>query len=39
MLLKGDAMPKEETVLIGQSVQRIDAVGKVTGVAVYPADI
>ena len=32
-------MPKEETVLIGQSIQRIDAIGKVTGTAVYPADI
>lgn len=32
-------MTKEKTVVIGQSVKRIDAVAKVSGEAAYPADI
>lgn len=32
-------MPKHETVVIGQSVKRIDALGKVTGETSYPGDI
>ena len=32
-------MSKRETVAIGQSVQRIDAVAKVTGAAPYPGDV
>lgn len=32
-------MPKDKTVVIGQSVRRIDALGKVTGETPYPGDI
>lgn len=32
-------MNKERTVVVGQSVQRIDALGKVTGETPYPSDI
>ncbi len=32
-------MPKDKTVVIGQSVKRIDALGKVTGETPYPGDI
>src|SRR5260370_41323890 len=32
-------MTTPETVVIGQSVRRLDAVGKVTGQAVYPGDM
>ncbi|MGB7340899.1 MAG: molybdopterin cofactor-binding domain-containing protein [Phototrophicaceae bacterium] len=32
-------MPKDETVIIGQSVTRIDAHSKVTGTAAYPGDM
>ena len=32
-------MPKERDVVIGQSVKRIDALGKVTGETPYPGDI
>lgn len=32
-------MPKNDTVVVGQSVKRIDALGKVTGEAPYPGDI
>jgi CO/xanthine dehydrogenase Mo-binding subunit len=32
-------MPKQDTVTIGQSIQRIDARAKVTGEAPYPGDI
>lgn len=32
-------MPRNDTVVVGQSVKRIDALGKVTGEAPYPGDI
>jgi len=32
-------VPKDKTVVIGQSVKRIDALGKVTGETPYPGDI
>ena len=32
-------MPKDKTLVIGQSVRRIDALGKVTGETPYPGDI
>ena len=32
-------MPKDKTVVIGQSIKRIDAPGKVTGETPYPGDI
>ena len=32
-------MPKEKTVVVGQSLKRIDARGKVTGETPYPGDI
>ena len=32
-------MPKDKTVVIGQSVKRIDALGKVIGETTYPGDI
>ena len=32
-------MPKDKTVVIGQSIKRIDALGKVTGETPYPGDI
>ena len=32
-------MPKENAVAIGESAQRVDALGKVTGAAAYPGDI
>lgn len=32
-------MAKEETVVVGQTIQRVDALGKVTGVTPYPGDI
>jgi len=32
-------VPKDKTVVIGQSVKRIDALGKVTGTTPYPSDI
>ncbi len=32
-------MPKDTTLAIGQSIQRVDAVGKVTGQTPYPGDL
>lgn len=32
-------MPKDKTLVIGQSIKRIDALGKVTGETPYPGDI
>ncbi len=32
-------MSDKETVIVGQSVKRIDALGKVTGETAYPSDI
>lgn len=32
-------MPKNETIVVGQSIKRIDARGKVTGETAYPSDI
>ena len=32
-------MPKNETIVVGQSIKRIDAQGKVTGETAYPSDI
>ncbi|NDJ62579.1 MAG: xanthine dehydrogenase family protein [Chloroflexi bacterium] len=32
-------MPKDKTIVVGQSVKRIDALGKVTGETPYPGDI